>query len=150
MAAAAAVSGAKRSLRTELKQRLRAISAEERLRQSRLLTQKVRDRRDGHREGPVGRARGRAVRACGSAQAQASGARSAPVRAHIGFARSHPSRARPSPPPTLNVPRPQRTFVSHPRRAHVPSGTRTSFRACLDALRREARWRVPAGDGRGA
>uniref|UniRef100_A0A5F9DS89 5-formyltetrahydrofolate cyclo-ligase n=1 Tax=Oryctolagus cuniculus TaxID=9986 RepID=A0A5F9DS89_RABIT len=41
MAAAAAVSGAKRSLRAELKQRLRAISAEERLRQSRLLTQKV-------------------------------------------------------------------------------------------------------------
>ncbi|XP_047396079.1 5-formyltetrahydrofolate cyclo-ligase isoform X3 [Sciurus carolinensis] len=39
--AAAAVSGAKRSLRAELKQRLRAISAEERLRQSRLLTQKV-------------------------------------------------------------------------------------------------------------
>ncbi|XP_036133896.1 5-formyltetrahydrofolate cyclo-ligase-like isoform X1 [Molossus molossus] len=39
--AAAAVSAAKRSLRTELKQRLRAISAEERLRQSRLLTQKV-------------------------------------------------------------------------------------------------------------
>lgn len=42
-AAAAAVSGAKRNLRAELKQRLRAISAEERLRQSRLLTQKVRD-----------------------------------------------------------------------------------------------------------
>ncbi|XP_040824836.1 5-formyltetrahydrofolate cyclo-ligase isoform X1 [Ochotona curzoniae] len=41
MAAAAAVSGAKRSLRAELKQRLRAISSEERLRQSRLLTQKV-------------------------------------------------------------------------------------------------------------
>ncbi|XP_006870963.1 PREDICTED: 5-formyltetrahydrofolate cyclo-ligase [Chrysochloris asiatica] len=41
MAAAAAVSGAKRSLREELKQRLRAMSAEERLRQSRLLTQKV-------------------------------------------------------------------------------------------------------------
>ncbi|KAM5206545.1 5-formyltetrahydrofolate cyclo-ligase-like isoform 2-T2 [Hipposideros larvatus] len=40
-AAAAAVSGAKRNLRAELKQRLRAISAEERLRQSRLLTQKV-------------------------------------------------------------------------------------------------------------
>uniref|UniRef100_A0A8D1BJH5 5-formyltetrahydrofolate cyclo-ligase n=1 Tax=Sus scrofa TaxID=9823 RepID=A0A8D1BJH5_PIG len=39
--AAAAVSGAKRSLRAELKQRLRAVSAEERLRQSRLLTQKV-------------------------------------------------------------------------------------------------------------
>lgn len=39
--AAAAVSGAKRSLRAELKQRLRAISAEERLRQSRLLAQKV-------------------------------------------------------------------------------------------------------------
>ncbi|XP_066096699.1 5-formyltetrahydrofolate cyclo-ligase isoform X1 [Saccopteryx bilineata] len=38
---AAAMSGAKRSLRAELKQRLRAISAEERLRQSRLLTQKV-------------------------------------------------------------------------------------------------------------
>lgn len=39
--AAAAVSGAKRSLRAELKQRLRALSAEERLRQSHLLTQKV-------------------------------------------------------------------------------------------------------------
>ncbi|KAL0617881.1 5-formyltetrahydrofolate cyclo-ligase, partial [Plecturocebus cupreus] len=39
--AAAAVSGAKRSLRNELKQRLRAMSAEERLRQSRVLTQKV-------------------------------------------------------------------------------------------------------------
>nr|XP_025855863.1 5-formyltetrahydrofolate cyclo-ligase isoform X1 [Vulpes vulpes] len=41
MAAVAAVSSAKRSLRAELKQRLRAMSAEERLRQSRLLTQKV-------------------------------------------------------------------------------------------------------------
>jgi hypothetical protein len=40
--AVAAVSVAKRSLRAELKQRLRALSAEERLRQSRLLTQKVR------------------------------------------------------------------------------------------------------------
>ncbi|XP_052572470.1 5-formyltetrahydrofolate cyclo-ligase isoform X5 [Peromyscus californicus insignis] len=39
--AAAAVSSAKRSLRAELKQRLRALSAEERLRQSHLLTQKV-------------------------------------------------------------------------------------------------------------
>nr|XP_042137343.1 5-formyltetrahydrofolate cyclo-ligase isoform X3 [Peromyscus maniculatus bairdii] len=39
--AAAAVSTAKRSLRAELKQRLRALSAEERLRQSHLLTQKV-------------------------------------------------------------------------------------------------------------
>lgn len=39
--AAAAVSGAKRSLRAELKQRLRALSAEERLRQSHLLAQKV-------------------------------------------------------------------------------------------------------------
>ncbi|XP_063494719.1 5-formyltetrahydrofolate cyclo-ligase isoform X4 [Symphalangus syndactylus] len=39
--AAAAVSSAKRSLRGELKQRLRAMSAEERLRQSRVLTQKV-------------------------------------------------------------------------------------------------------------
>ncbi|XP_073917587.1 5-formyltetrahydrofolate cyclo-ligase isoform X5 [Castor canadensis] len=39
--AVAAVSVAKRSLRAELKQRLRALSAEERLRQSRLLTQKV-------------------------------------------------------------------------------------------------------------
>ncbi|XP_032197805.1 5-formyltetrahydrofolate cyclo-ligase-like isoform X2 [Mustela erminea] len=41
MAAAAAVSSAKRSLRAELKQRLRAMSAEERLRQSRLLAQEV-------------------------------------------------------------------------------------------------------------
>ncbi|XP_040349328.1 5-formyltetrahydrofolate cyclo-ligase [Herpailurus yagouaroundi] len=41
MAAATAVSSAKRSLRAELKQRLRAMSAEERLRQSRLLAQKV-------------------------------------------------------------------------------------------------------------
>lgn len=40
--AAAAVSSAKRSFRAELKQRLRALSAEERLRQSHLLTQKVR------------------------------------------------------------------------------------------------------------
>ncbi|XP_045416569.1 5-formyltetrahydrofolate cyclo-ligase isoform X5 [Lemur catta] len=39
--AAAAVRGAKRSLRAELKQRLRALSAEERLRQSHLLTQQV-------------------------------------------------------------------------------------------------------------
>ncbi|XP_006905386.1 5-formyltetrahydrofolate cyclo-ligase isoform X1 [Pteropus alecto] len=39
--AAAAVRSAKRSLRAELKQRLRTVSAEERLRQSRLLTQKV-------------------------------------------------------------------------------------------------------------
>lgn len=41
--AAVAVRGAKRSLRAELKQRLRALSAEERLRQSQLLTQKVRE-----------------------------------------------------------------------------------------------------------
>ena len=41
MAAAVAVSGAKRSLRAKLKQRLRALSAEERLRQSHLLAQKV-------------------------------------------------------------------------------------------------------------
>ncbi|XP_053744579.1 5-formyltetrahydrofolate cyclo-ligase isoform X2 [Panthera pardus] len=40
MAAATAVSSAKRSLRAELKQRLRAMSAEERLRQSQLLAQK--------------------------------------------------------------------------------------------------------------
>ncbi|KAI5929564.1 5-formyltetrahydrofolate cyclo-ligase [Manis javanica] len=39
--AAAAARGAKRSLRAELKQRLQAMSAEERLRQSRLLTEKV-------------------------------------------------------------------------------------------------------------
>uniref|UniRef100_A0A8C8YS68 5-formyltetrahydrofolate cyclo-ligase n=1 Tax=Prolemur simus TaxID=1328070 RepID=A0A8C8YS68_PROSS len=39
--AAAAVRGAKRSLRAELKLRLRALSAEERLRQSHLLTQQV-------------------------------------------------------------------------------------------------------------
>ncbi|XP_060149729.1 5-formyltetrahydrofolate cyclo-ligase isoform X2 [Globicephala melas] len=39
--AAATVSSAKRSLRAELKRRLRALSAEERLRQSRLLAQKV-------------------------------------------------------------------------------------------------------------
>nr|XP_048301473.1 5-formyltetrahydrofolate cyclo-ligase isoform X3 [Myodes glareolus] len=39
--AAVAASSAKRSLRAELKQRLRALSAEERLRQSHLLTQKV-------------------------------------------------------------------------------------------------------------
>ncbi|XP_007950010.1 5-formyltetrahydrofolate cyclo-ligase [Orycteropus afer afer] len=39
--AAAAVSGAKRSLRAELKQRLQAMSTQERLRQSCLLTQKV-------------------------------------------------------------------------------------------------------------
>ncbi|XP_036087735.1 5-formyltetrahydrofolate cyclo-ligase isoform X1 [Rousettus aegyptiacus] len=39
--AAAAVHSAKRSLRAEMKQRLRTVSAEERLRQSRLLTQKV-------------------------------------------------------------------------------------------------------------
>ncbi|XP_072475017.1 5-formyltetrahydrofolate cyclo-ligase [Notamacropus eugenii] len=41
MAAAAAINGAKHNLRAELKQRLRALSAEERLRQSRLLTEKV-------------------------------------------------------------------------------------------------------------
>lgn len=41
--AAVAMYSAKRSLRAELKQRLRALSAEERLRQSRLLTQKVRE-----------------------------------------------------------------------------------------------------------
>ncbi|XP_076984659.1 5-formyltetrahydrofolate cyclo-ligase isoform X5 [Tamandua tetradactyla] len=39
--AAAAVRSAKQSLRAELKQRLRALSAEERRRQSRLLTEKV-------------------------------------------------------------------------------------------------------------
>ncbi|GAB1294514.1 5-formyltetrahydrofolate cyclo-ligase [Apodemus speciosus] len=39
--ATVAVNSAKRGLRTELKQRLRALSAEERRRQSRLLTQKV-------------------------------------------------------------------------------------------------------------
>lgn len=41
--AAVAVYGAKRSMRAELKQRLRALSSEERLRQSHLLTQKVRE-----------------------------------------------------------------------------------------------------------
>ncbi|XP_074090125.1 5-formyltetrahydrofolate cyclo-ligase isoform X3 [Macrotis lagotis] len=41
MASAAAVSGAKHNLRAELKRRLRALSAQERLRQSRLLTEKV-------------------------------------------------------------------------------------------------------------
>ncbi|EDL20890.1 5, 10-methenyltetrahydrofolate synthetase, isoform CRA_d, partial [Mus musculus] len=39
--AAVTVNSAKRGLRAELKQRLRALSAEERLRQSLLLTQKV-------------------------------------------------------------------------------------------------------------
>ena len=53
MAAATAVSSAKRSLRAELKQRLRAMSAEERLRQSRLLAQKVRDRGDRQHSGPL-------------------------------------------------------------------------------------------------
>lgn len=52
--AAVAVNGAKRSLRSELKQRLRALSAEERQRQSYLLTQKVReDGRELH-SGEVG------------------------------------------------------------------------------------------------
>lgn len=41
--AAVTVNSAKRGLRAELKQRLRALSAEERLRQSLLLTQKVRE-----------------------------------------------------------------------------------------------------------
>lgn len=41
---AAAVRGAKRSLRAELKQRLRALSDEERRRQSLLVTQQVRRR----------------------------------------------------------------------------------------------------------
>lgn len=41
--AAVTVNSAKRGLRAELKQRLRALDAEERLRQSRLLTQKVRE-----------------------------------------------------------------------------------------------------------
>ncbi|XP_043845430.1 5-formyltetrahydrofolate cyclo-ligase [Dromiciops gliroides] len=41
MATAAVLSVAKRNLRVEMKQRLRALSAEERLRQSRLLTEKV-------------------------------------------------------------------------------------------------------------
>lgn len=79
MAAAAAVSCAKRNLRAELKQRLRAISAEERLRQSRLLTQKVRDCGIGLPRGPSPRAPGRPARACGCAQAQAYGARTSPA-----------------------------------------------------------------------
>lgn len=41
--AAVTVNSAKRGLRAELKQRLRALGAEERLRQSHLLTQKVRE-----------------------------------------------------------------------------------------------------------
>lgn len=49
--AAAAARGAKRSLRAELKQRLQAMSAEERLRQSRLLTEKVQDHGDHLRSG---------------------------------------------------------------------------------------------------
>ncbi|KAK1327751.1 hypothetical protein QTO34_012657 [Cnephaeus nilssonii] len=104
MAATAAVSGAKRSLRAELKQRLRTISAEERLRQSRLLAQKVRDRRDGHGGGPGGRPPGRAARVCGSAQAQAqaSGARILP-----------PLRS-----PCARVP--QRAFTPTRTRTHVP------------------------------
>lgn len=76
--AAAAVSGAKRSLRAELKQRLRAVSAEERLRQSRLLTQKVGDREDGAHS-----ARTRQHQASVSAQAQASVARTSARRAHV-------------------------------------------------------------------
>ena len=68
--AAAAVSSAKRSLRAELKRRLRALSAEERLRQSRLLAQKVGERDDSHRNAGPGR-----LQACGSAQAQTSDAR---------------------------------------------------------------------------
>lgn len=72
--AAAAVSGAKRSLRAELKQRLRALSAEERLRQSHLLTQKVRDR-----AGCAARVWG----VCAGADA-GSGARTRPSRrAHV-------------------------------------------------------------------
>lgn len=66
--AAAAVSGAKRSLRAELKQRLRAISAEERLRQSRLLTQKVRSQGIAH--ATAHSLKFRLARARGSAQAQ--------------------------------------------------------------------------------
>ncbi|XP_033708136.1 5-formyltetrahydrofolate cyclo-ligase isoform X1 [Delphinus delphis] len=52
--AAAAVSSAKRSLRAELKRRLRALSAEERLRQSRLLAQKVGERDNSHRNAGPG------------------------------------------------------------------------------------------------
>lgn len=75
-----AVSGAKRSLRAELKQRLRALSAEERLRQSHLLAQKVRDHDDSHLR--AGAAAGRR-QTCGSAQARPFG------RAHV-----RPPRAR--------------------------------------------------------
>ncbi|KAJ8778275.1 hypothetical protein J1605_013774 [Eschrichtius robustus] len=76
--AAAAVSSAKRSLRAELKRRLRALSAEERLRQSRLLAQKVGERDDSHRNAGAGR-----LQACGSAQARTSDARTSARRAHV-------------------------------------------------------------------
>lgn len=75
---AAAVSGAKRSLRSELKQRLLTMSAEERLRQSRLVTQKVGDCNYSHR-GVMGWRRW----ACGSAPAQASNAHAHARRAHV-------------------------------------------------------------------
>lgn len=74
--AAAAARGAKRSLRAELKQRLQAMSAEERLRQSRLLTEKVQDHGDHLRSGLPPALAG------GAAQARCLGAL-VPRRAHV-------------------------------------------------------------------
>lgn len=76
--AAAAVHSAKRSLRAEMKQRLRTVSAEERLRQSRLLTQKVRGHWDAGQGEQSPGDHDRAVQTCGSAQAQTPGARTSP------------------------------------------------------------------------
>lgn len=86
--AAVAVSSAKRSLRAELKQRLRAMSAEERLRQSRLLAQKVRDREVRHRSEPPRSRNGQG----GSGLAACAGA--APARARRSRARARLSRSR--------------------------------------------------------
>lgn len=81
--AAAAVSSAKRSLRAELKRRLRALSAEERLRQSRLLAQKVGERYNSHRSCRTRQPPG--LRICAGASLR---------RAHVRPARARPLRAR--------------------------------------------------------
>lgn len=121
--AAAAVRGAKRSLRAELKQRLRTVSAEERLRQSRLLTQKVRGRRP-RRTGPKrSRWRGTGLRVCAGA---------APGRAHV------PRRAHVSPG--------ARTSPSACARL---LSARTSFAACRDALVHDVGRRAAPGEGQG-
>ncbi|KAG8516395.1 5-formyltetrahydrofolate cyclo-ligase [Galemys pyrenaicus] len=87
--AVAAVRGAKQQLRAELKQRLRALSAEERQRQSRLLTQKVRLRQRRATAAAAASTRSRrAPRKCAGAAWARARAWRAPVVAHSVYRRA--------------------------------------------------------------